>query len=78
MTMGVFELVCGACKGTGEIPDKTNFDRITASPEALAEFISELAWACNQNCEACPCTTCVSDIDSLNTLAWLKQESDTE
>lgn len=36
------KITCEYCHGTGKFPDKTNFDRITASPEALAEFIDGL------------------------------------
>ncbi len=39
-----YSLVCGWCEGTGEIktPILTQFDRVTESPEKLAEFICEL------------------------------------
>ena len=47
---------CAACDGTGEeIPDDEvmyitdiNFDRITASEEALAEFISDIVYECRE------------------------------
>ena len=32
---------CEYCNGTGEVK-QTNFQRITASPEALAEFIGSV------------------------------------
>ena len=37
-----YSLVCGWCNGTGQIASRTNFDRVTESPETLAEFICEL------------------------------------
>ena len=39
---------CAACNGTGEeIEEKiTNFDRITASPEALTIFIEDIMMPC--------------------------------
>ena len=33
------EVQCPRCHGTGKEPNKTNFQCITASPQALAEFI---------------------------------------
>ena len=33
--------VCGNCKGTGKEP-QTHFDKITESPEELAEFICDI------------------------------------
>lgn len=57
-------------------PKKTNFDRITASPEALAEFIEE---KCNCiNCPTdCPAKELCDDYRSCRRamVMWLKQES---
>ena len=65
---------------------QTNFSRITASPEALAEFITGLigigkcSWCIDGgNPDACPCDfgkQCLFEGDGC--LEWLKQESDTE
>ena len=58
---------------------KTNFSRITASPEALAEFI---AWQLGQLNDIHECEIPIDADDNLFKkefwLAWLKQESDTE
>lgn len=56
-------------------PKKTNFDRITASPEALAELMNDCA-----GCNDCPITeksVCKYNYESCKEawLAWLKQES---
>ena len=63
---------------------KTNFSRITASPEALAEFITGLigigkcSWCIDGgNPDACPCDfgkQCLFEGDGC--LEWLKQESE--
>ena len=51
---------CAACNGTGkEIKEKiTNFDRVTASPEALTIFIEDImmpCYGCNvESIENCP------------------------
>ena len=39
---------CAACNGTGEEREEkiTNFDRITASPEALTIFIEDIMMPC--------------------------------
>lgn len=79
---------CAACDGTGEeVPEDevlyitdTNFDRITQSPEALAEFISEITcecWGCKAvYAQDCPHSknriTCFCDKES--TLEWLKRQ----
>ena len=56
----------------------TNFERITKSPEKLAEFINlVLVCACDNHgdCDECPLTgTCYTN----GIKKWLKQESDTE
>lgn len=54
---------------------QTNFQRITASPEALAEFIVELVDDCTIRHE---CGICHSWCDEKVVSAWLKQESETE
>ena len=56
----------------------TNFERITKSPEKLAEFIDlVLVCACDNHgeCDECPLTgTCETN----GIKKWLKQESDTK
>ena len=54
---------------------QTNFQRITASPESLAEFISGFSACCD-----CPAEKlCVNYQECYKAmLEWLKQESDTE
>lgn len=58
---------------------QTNFQRITASPEELAEFI---AWQLSQLNDIHECEIPIDADDNLFKkefwLAWLKQESDTE
>ena len=70
---------CWMCDGTGEVR-VTNFDRITASHEALAEFIfavSDACFACDITSdnipECCPFGDCKASKNSV--LEWLKQES---
>ena len=65
-----------------EPQEQTNFDRITASAEALAEFIDQVTtecYCCGRNrmsieCQKEPCSTevryCTKDF-----VEWLKQES---
>ena len=50
----------------------TNFDRITASAETLAEFMKD-----NMDCPACPIMGCSHNIFDCKDswLKWLKQES---
>ena len=65
---------------------ETNFQRITASPEALAEFLGEYAMPpCGHIvlCKECPLNgkSCVVDnvaTDKDAWMVWLKQESDNE
>ena len=74
------EIDCARCNGKGYIGQQTNFERITSNPEALADFITELANTCAKefSCEDCPMGDyCACDNTSDNALAWLKQESDT-
>ena len=61
-----------------KLKKQTNFDRITASEEALAEFIFAVSDAC-YGCEHdesisydCPFDDCKASKDSI--LEWLKQE----
>ena len=69
--------ICERCGGMGEVKE-TNFQRITKSPEELAEFIADQLndlYVCEENnlvgfgadCEA---------LYKDNWLAWLKQESE--
>lgn len=75
-------LIMKHCKNfIGEAPReiKTNFSRITASPEALAEFF---AWQLSQLNDIHECDIPIDADDNLFKkefwLTWLKQESDTE
>lgn len=52
---------------------QTNFQRITASPEALAEFIVKLVDDCTIRHE---CGICHSWCDEKVVTKWLKQESE--
>jgi len=52
---------------------QTNFSRITASPEALAEFIVKLVDDCTIRHE---CGICHSWCDEKVVTKWLKQESE--
>ena len=68
----------------GLFESATNFDRITKTPEALAEFITGLigigkcSWCIDGgNPDACPCDfgkQCLFEGDGC--LEWLKQESE--
>jgi len=58
----------------------TNFESITASPEALAEFIGSVLDCCSDEfgvCKRCPLDkTCIADKGfKQSALEWLKQES---
>ena len=53
--------------------EETNFESITASPEALAEFIVKLVDDCTIRHE---CGICHSWCDEKVVTKWLKQESD--
>lgn len=69
---GMFEIACSICCGTGEIQNKerkTNFDKITASPETLAKYICETFE--HHVCFGCPIPI-RKDICHLTN--WLKQE----
>lgn len=59
-----------------EIP-MTNFQRITASPEALAEFIVVVRDSCQkEECSECPLKELLFCSKTEDVLDWLKQESD--
>jgi hypothetical protein len=67
----------------GEAPHKivTNFDRITASPEALAEFIHEAESVYERcakgdlNCDYCECQWC-GLAGRKDLIDWLNEECD--
>ena len=71
---------CPMCDGLGEIV-RTNFDRITDSPKALAEWLDEHCDYCNeiQHWQCCKCPyhdkNCVGESQWLY---WLNEESDVE
>lgn len=80
------KLLLSHCRNfVGEKPReiKTNFQRITASPESLAEFLGEYAMPpCGHIvlCKECPLNgkSCLDDnvaTDKDAWLEWLKQES---
>ena len=68
---------CYQCGYTAKV--RTNFERITESPETLAEFISEAEWFAERcaeqllNCETCQCKWC-GLAGKLNLIDWLKRE----
>ena len=67
---------CPMCDGVGEIKG-TNFRRITASPEALAEFLDKIIRHCadyDKDCTECPMSE-NRNCDYETTLEWLMQES---
>ena len=75
--------ICERCGGTGEVGEvkETNFDRITKSPEALAEWILKISGNCawcrdGGNPKFCPCDgkSCLFEDDGC--VEWLKQESE--
>ena len=73
--------ICERCGGTGEVGEakETNFDRITKTPEALAEFINKAERiyerCCNDGdvrCDFCECQWCgIAGRSEL--VEWLKQ-----
>ena len=71
------EIDCPECKGNGYIGN-TNFDRVAASPEALAEFMCQLSFRCFScgkgnsviNELICPFHRCTG---SKGILDWLKR-----
>ena len=69
------EVQCPRCHGTGKEPNKTNFQRITASPESLAELMQNCV-----DCDDCPITdrsVCQYKDENCKKswIEWLKQES---
>ena len=74
---------CASCNGTGEeIKEKiTNFDRVTASPEALTIFIEDImmpCYGCNvESIKNCPHKkkSGVRFCDRKECFKWLNQES---
>ena len=70
---------CPKCNGVGEIVH-TNFDRITASPEKLAEFIHEAESVYERcakgdlNCDYCECQWC-GLAGRTDLVDWLNEES---
>ena len=73
---------CAACNGTGEeIKEKiTNFDRVTANPEALATFVHEaenMYERCvigDLSCNDCECQWC-GLAGRKELIDWLNEES---
>lgn len=71
-----YDILCGSCYRPKK--PQTNFDRITASAESLAEFISNSIYDCvdgadeeSYSCSICPMHWCSKQ----DVLEWLKQES---
>ena len=72
---------CPKCNGVGEIVH-TNFDRITDSPEALAEWLGENVdycqtmwyWACDKCTWSKKHESCMND--KVKWLEWLNEESE--
>ena len=71
---------CDECNGTGEV--RTNFDRITASPEALTIFIEDImmpCYGCNvESIKNCPHKkkSGVRFCDRKECFKWLNEESE--
>lgn len=68
---------CPMCGGLGEIKG-TNFQRITESPEKLAEFIDKIICHCSdhdKDCTECPMRE-NRNCDYETTLEWLNQEGE--
>ena len=73
---------CAACNGTGEEREEkiTNFDRVTASPEALAIFIEDImmpCYGCNvESIKNCPHKkkSGVMFCDRKECFKWLNEE----
>lgn len=58
---------------------RTNFQRITASPESLAEFIIDKLQYCKRPvCPICPVWEKCDGVSKDAFVEWLMQESDTE
>lgn len=62
---------CPTCNGVGEVV-YTNFDRITASPEKLAEFIADDRMYCHLATCDVSCNGCTRQ----GVLEWLNEESE--
>ena len=73
-------LLLSHCRNfVGEAPReiKTNFQRITASPEALAEFIIDKLQYCKRPvCPICPVWKKCDGVSKDAFVKWLKQESE--
>ena len=55
----------------------TNFDEITSSPEALAEFIVVVRDSCQkEECSECPLKGLLFCSKTEDVLDWLKQEAE--
>ena len=74
------KLLLSHCRNfVGEKPReiKTNFQRITASPEALAEFIIDKLQYCKRPvCPICPVWKKCDGVSKDAFVKWLKQESE--
>ena len=62
---------CPKCNGVGEIV-YTNFDRITDSPEKLAEFIADD----RMHCHFATCDVSCNGCTKQGVLEWLNEESE--
>ena len=63
----------------GLFEKQTNFDRITKTPETLAEFIIDKLQYCKRPvCPICPVWKKCDGVSKDAFVKWLKQESDTE
>lgn len=71
---GRVELICCACNGSGEV-EQTNFDRITSSPETLAEFIIDKLQYCKRPvCPICPVWKKCDGASKEAFVEWLREE----
>ena len=74
------KLLLSHCRNfVGEAPRKivTNFDRVTKSPEALAEFIIDKLQYCKRPvCPICPVWKKCDGVSKDAFVKWLKQESE--
>lgn len=85
-TRTITTYTCMSCETGGKpAPKQTNFDQITASPEALAAFIGSLIipfgpWddafshAFCAGCQAEDCTACPNQAKHSSVAWWLAQE----
>ena len=81
--LGNVEMKCCSCAGTGIYKQRTNFQRITESEEALAEYLAKNYDYCTYaDCDNCPVNNedgfCENEgkTDYEIWLWWLKQESE--